>query len=393
MKHDAEKYNKLLKFINENRARLEILNRYTLATKCGEAIAKGEFSRAADILKSVLQSNYDEVIHEAYGNSSQNFGTILNFANYVYNEDGNKALLLYQELFEQSKSTANSDSFLQMATFISTCYNYSDWTNLKTKVLDQMIQSKTAEMANVTNDTSNDQKFRDSSYNFFSQVYSLDHDAGFTLFTNIIQQLYKKIGTLSLIDFVSNNTNLPLSIHGLFVVNKLLQTNNYDDFFTFVQYIKKVYERSNFQPDEQEKVVKLIQKLPFSIQAAAYTDTFCIQNKLSGNFLKVFNNAGTWNVYLSPGGTAYKSTKWVLKKFQFFYIMSQRSFFPEWYIESKLNVESQRNFQIWVTFEVDLINNFVYLNSAGLGYVTDSEGMMSFDKQPSEFSQWILQRC
>lgn len=390
-KHDSQKYNKLLELINSNKNQLALLNRYTLAVNCGDAIGRGDFEKAKDLLKFVFASNYDEVIYKSYNSSSESFENVLEFANFVYNPKDNMTYLLYQELFDKAKPAATVDDLINMATFIKELYNISDWTDLKKQVLNVTVFKASSEISMWIGDTV---KFS-AYYNTINKIDNCDHNSGLTLVMDIIKNSYGHF--CHLLSFASNITNKSLMIQGYAA---LLQYGKLGACLCrFVQNIREILQLDFPDLEVKERLTSLVKSLPDQVRAAAYSDKLCIRNVMSGHYLKMTNNTGNgrWQVLVSPGEEIYERTKWILELTQTAGVAFKNSF-TKHYLRSE-DVLYDPGFDHVRQFEVALWEDGVYIEIVTMyneSFLKDKEGFLRFDvglSNRNNFSKWTFEAC
>lgn len=403
-RNDIDKYNRLIKFINDNRNQLELMNRYSLATNCGDAVAKGEFIKAAELLKHVLTSNFDEIILKSYKNSTVDFDKILSFANFVHKENDNKSLFLYQELFKQSAANATSSDLMNMATFIKNRYNQSAWTELKKNVLHSLVSKASTEIMSYLNIEV--EKVDRKSYNLIDKVDALSQEAGLQLISLIVKKICKTTQSLYVLRYISQDFKVHLRVQGLITLYDLGETILVHPSYLFrytvfhlARELQKAFKDPEIDAETEKQLIMLAESLPASIRSAAYSDKLCIQNKKSKNYLKVakYKINDNWQTYLSLGDTSYERTKWTFKRRAWYFVdVVIRNSHSNSHINF-MNINGANSTDpISFVIECRDFSEGLYLRLMKPGitqYIRDDEGELGFSMLKDDFAKWIFKSC
>lgn len=395
-KHDSQKYNKLLELINSNKNQLVLLNRYTLAVNCGDAIGRGDFEKAKYLLKFVFASNYDEVIYKSYKNSSESFENVLEFSNFVYDPKDNMTYLLYQELFEKAMSAAAVDDFINMTTFIKELYNNSDWTDLKKQVLNVVVRKASADIRSYL--TSGDEVKIVMSYNTMNKIYNCDHGAGSDLVMDIFDKIDDDVQLCHVLTFVSHINDEYLQMQGYLALKQYRQPGNCS-----IQFLDAIRESMKFivsDADVRKGLTALVESFPDQVRAAAYSDKLCIRNVMSGHYLKMTNNTanGRWQIVVSPGEQVYERTKWFVVRTltSSALIFFKNSFTNNFISWEDVVYDSELRFAP-LPFEVAPWEEGVYIKIPNNeSFLIDKEGFLQVDmdlQNGNNFAKWTFEAC
>lgn len=375
------------------------LDEETAIEYCKDAIIRGEYDKAAHLLKHISQSNYGQVVVKTYTNSSD-FEKILVFADTIRAKNDNKTLILYQELFERAiQQNCSLKELMNMAANINKLYNYSDWTSLKQNLLDKIVvKASNNILDNVITDIEHIER---SAYKYIDKVDSLDHNTGLQLFTDVVLRLCKtKYGFLQVLRYISQCLNLPLRAQGYITLQDFMKdTDKYREYTLYLaRLIRLTLNEPGINQNIKKKLKKLASKLPSAIRIETFTDTFCIQNKKSGSYLKVSNtSAEEYQLLVSPEDT--DNAKWSIEypRWDRILIMLKNNYSGKFISLLDIKV-TDTTYQLWFLVESDASEDGFYLrvhskSSALYSYMRDEEGEFKYSKVKDDFSKWVLKGC
>lgn len=400
-KFDKTRYEKLLKFKNEYNNKMELLDRYSIAHNCGNSINKGRFARAAAMLQNIYTTNYDEVIHAAYDNNSDNFEKIIIFANFVGKTNSTRALILFEELFNQSKDLVGPEEIIKLVIQTQE-YESPGWGNLRTKVLDLFVSKISKTITNSTFPFT--EVFGNHIYSIINQINELDQEASSKLVSNIIKQVSTSGKITHVIRYVSGFHDVTLKVKSYSYLFDIIQKNmeSYSpNLMYLIKYIQSTFAEPEIEENDKNKLLSLVKKFPSCLEQAAYSQSVCIQNKHSGNFLKVskFGRDSKWWLHLSPSETAYNRTKWTFRPYYSNLFIIKNNHLGYMSLDNNEFKFTNQSFDL---FKNKIYNESLWTMVVKVGdcylktidkYLMDSEGDPEISLELHEFAKWVLKNC